>query len=53
MAASKSIREALNTLNDELLTAKPLKPCVPNLHGSLKALPPSTPALAVFMVVTH
>jgi hypothetical protein len=37
MAASKSIREALNTLNDELLTAKLTAVAFNNLHADIEA----------------
>jgi Tfp pilus assembly protein FimT len=40
MAASKSIREALNTLNDELLTAKLTAVAFNNLHADIEASPP-------------
>jgi hypothetical protein len=41
MAASKSVREALNTLNDELLTAKLTAVAFNNLHADIEAsLPP-------------
>jgi hypothetical protein len=52
MAASKSIREALNTLNDELLTAKLTAVAFNNLHADIEASPPpSTIRAWVFVVV--
>jgi hypothetical protein len=53
MAASKSIREALNTLNDELLTAKLTAVAFNNLHADIEASPPPPPRSAawVFVVV--
>jgi hypothetical protein len=54
MAASKSIREALNTLNDELLTAKLTAVAFNNLHADIEASPPPLhdPHAWVFVVVT-
>lgn len=53
MAASKSIREALNTLNDELLTAKLTAVAFNNLHADIEASPPPLhdPHAWVFVVV--
>jgi hypothetical protein len=53
MAASKSIREALNTLNDELLTAKLTAAAFNNLHADIEASPPPLhdPHAWVFVVV--
>jgi hypothetical protein len=53
MAASKSIREALNTLNDELLTAKltAVRSITSTLTSRLRRLPPRSACLGVFVVV--
>lgn len=53
MAASKSIREALNTLTDELLTAKLTAVAFNNLHADIEAAPPPMhdPHAWVFVVV--
>jgi hypothetical protein len=49
MAGSKSIREALNTLNDELLTAKLTAVAFNNLHADigLRRLPPRSACLGL------
>lgn len=53
MAASKSILEAMNTLNDELLTAKLTAVAFNNLHADIEASPPPLhdPHAWVFVVV--